>query len=83
MLPVLLEQDHRQKTGTGPAPGDHMESSGLKCVMIMAVIGAMSRITLKLSFSGAAAPPFGGQPPRSSAFTSLFQAISQGSGHSP
>src|SRR5450759_1116362 len=25
MLPKLLEQDHRQKTGTGPAPGDHME----------------------------------------------------------
>jgi hypothetical protein len=25
MLPELLEQDHRQKTGTGPAPGDHME----------------------------------------------------------
>jgi len=25
MLPELLEQDHRQKTGTGPASGDHME----------------------------------------------------------
>src|SRR5450830_209139 len=25
MLPKLLEQDHGQKTGTGPAPGDHME----------------------------------------------------------
>src|ERR1017187_3693634 len=25
MLPKLLEQDHRQKTGTGPAPGNHME----------------------------------------------------------
>src|ERR1700687_2045741 len=25
MLPELLEQDHRQKAGTGPAPGDHME----------------------------------------------------------
>ena len=25
MLAKLLEQDHRQKTGTGPAPGDHME----------------------------------------------------------
>src|SRR4030081_1245873 len=25
MLPVLLEQDHRQKAWTGPAPGGHME----------------------------------------------------------
>src|ERR1019366_7021534 len=25
MLAKLLEQDHGQKTGTGPAPGDHME----------------------------------------------------------
>ncbi len=25
MLPELLEQDQCQKTGTGPAPGDHME----------------------------------------------------------
>ena len=25
MLPELLEQDHREKTGTGPAPGDHVE----------------------------------------------------------
>ena len=25
MLPKLLEQDHRQQTGAGPAPGDHME----------------------------------------------------------
>src|SRR5205085_5874005 len=25
MLPELLEQDHRQKAGTGPAPGQHME----------------------------------------------------------
>src|ERR1700720_1511588 len=25
MLPELLEQDHRQKTWTGPASGDHME----------------------------------------------------------
>ena len=25
MLAVLLEQDHRQQAGPGPAPGDHME----------------------------------------------------------
>jgi hypothetical protein len=25
MLAKLLEQDHRQETGTGPAPGNHME----------------------------------------------------------
>jgi hypothetical protein len=25
MLPELLEQDHRQQAGTGPAPGQHME----------------------------------------------------------
>src|SRR5437764_6570593 len=25
MLPELLEQDHRQKAGTGPSPGPHME----------------------------------------------------------
>src|SRR5205085_9036694 len=25
MLPKLLEQDHRQKTGTGPTARDHME----------------------------------------------------------
>src|SRR4030081_2681786 len=25
MLPILLEQDHRQKAWTGPAPGGHME----------------------------------------------------------
>jgi hypothetical protein len=25
MLPELLEQDHCQKAGTGPTPGDHME----------------------------------------------------------
>jgi hypothetical protein len=25
MLPELLEQDHRQQVGTGPASGEHME----------------------------------------------------------
>src|SRR5258708_3480012 len=27
MLPELLEHDHREKTGTRPASGDHMEGS--------------------------------------------------------
>src|SRR3954469_15898593 len=38
MLPVLLEQDHRQQAGAGPAARDHMK--GRRCLADLLAVAA-------------------------------------------